>query len=249
MDATPRKPHPPRTSRTERAFSRQLNQIARHVGQMINSFEAGNVELLPTISQLLRAYADALIPWATQTVVRMLKDVNAADLGAWQSLSQVISKQLKYDINHTSVGEALRGLLHEQVSLIHSIPIEAAERVHQLTIEGLENSTRASEIAKQILASGETTKSRATMIARTEVARTASVLTEVRAKSAGLEYYVWETSKDGAVRPGHRAMQGVVCRWDDPPAVDEGSGRIIKHHPGRIWNCRCYPRPVLPEEE
>jgi SPP1 gp7 family putative phage head morphogenesis protein len=239
VDATPRRPHPPRTSRTERAFSRQLNQIARHVGQLIGNFEAGNVELLPTISQLLRAYADALVPWATQTVARMLKDVNAADLGAWQSLSEVISKQLKYDITHTSIGEALRALMREQVELIQSIPIDAAERVHELTIAGLENSTRSSEIAKQIIASGEVSKSRARLIARTEVARTASVLTEVRAKSAGLEYYVWETSKDGAVRPGHRAMQG----------VDEGSGRIIRHHPGRIWNCRCYPRPVLPEQE
>lgn len=215
---------------------------------MINSFEAGNIELLPTISQLLQAYADALIPWATQTTIRMLGDVNSADLGAWRSLSNVISQQLKYDIIHTPVGEAMRALLRSQVELIRSIPIEAAERVHRLTIEGLENSVRASEIAAQIRASGEVTKSRAMLIARTEVARTASVLTEVRAQSAGLEYYVWETSKDATVRPGHREMQGKVCRWDDPPAVNE-NGRIIRHHPGRIWNCRCYPRPVLPEQE
>lgn len=214
---------------------------------MISSFEAGNIELLPTIQQLLRAYADALVPWATQTTARMLGDVNSADLGAWRSLSGIISQQLKYDIAHTPVGEVMRMLLRSQVELIRSIPIEAGLRVHELTIKGLENSTRASEIAEQIRNSGEVTKSRAMLIARTEVARTASVLTEVRAKSAGLDYYVWETSKDSAVRPGHKDMQGKVCRWDDPPAVNE-NGRIIRHHPGRIWNCRCYPRPVLPEE-
>jgi SPP1 gp7 family putative phage head morphogenesis protein len=215
---------------------------------MIGNFEAGNIELLPTITQLLRAYSDALVPWATQTVIRMLGDVNAADLGAWRSLGKLISQQLKYDIAHTSVGEVMRALLYEQVSLIRSIPIEAGERLHELTIKGLENSSRAGEFVKMIQESGEVTKSRAMMIARTEVARTASVLTEVRAKAAGLDYYVWETSKDATVRPGHRDMQGKVCRWDDPPAVNE-NGRIIRHHPGRIWNCRCYPRPVLPEEE
>jgi SPP1 gp7 family putative phage head morphogenesis protein len=216
---------------------------------MINSFEAGNIELLPTITQLLRSYSDALVPWATQTVSRMLADVNARDLDAWRSLGTLISQQLRYDITHTPVGEVMRALMYSQVGLITSIPIEAGERLHELTIKGLENSTRASEFVEQIRASGEVTKSRAMMIARTEVARTASVLTEVRAQSAGLEYYVWETSKDGAVRPGHKDMQGKVCRWDDPPAVDEGHGRTIRHHPGRIWNCRCYPRPVLPEEE
>ncbi len=247
VDAPPEKPHPPKLARTERLFGRLLTQIAHHTGEMINNFEAGNVELLPTISQLLQAYADALVPWATQTVSRMLADVNAADLGAWQSLSNLISHQLKYDITHTPVGEAMRALLYSQVELIRSIPIEAGLRVHELTLKGLENSVRASEIAKEIRASGEVTKSRAMLIARTEVARTASVLTEVRAKSAGLDYYVWETSKDATVRPGHKEMQGRVCRWDDPPAVNE-NGRIIRHHPGRIWNCRCYPRPVLPEE-
>jgi SPP1 gp7 family putative phage head morphogenesis protein len=247
VDATPRKPHPPRTERSERIFSRLLAQIAKHTGQMINSFEAGNIELLPTIQQLLRAYADALVPWATQTVTRMLADVNAADLGAWRSLSDLISQQLKYDIAHTEVGSVMRALLRSQVELIRSIPIEAGERVHKLTLEGLENSVRADVIAEQIRASGEVTKSRAILIARTEIARTASVLTEVRAKAAGIEYYVWETSKDSAVRPGHRDMQGKVCRWDDPPVVNE-NGRMIRHHPGRIWNCRCYPRPVLPEQ-
>lgn len=247
MDASPENPHPPRTARSERVFARLLAQIAKHTGQMISSFEAGNIELLPTISQLLRAYADALVPWATQTVIRMLGDVNAADLQSWRSHSHLISETLKYDIAHTNVGEVMRMLLRSQVELIRSIPIEAAERVHKLTIQGLENSVRAPEIAAEIMRSGEVTKSRAIMIARTEVARTASVLTEVRARNAGLEYYMWETSKDSAVRPGHRVMQGTIHRWDDPPAVNE-NGRIIRHHPGRIWNCRCYPRPMLPEE-
>jgi SPP1 gp7 family putative phage head morphogenesis protein len=248
VDAPSKAPHPPKLSRAERAFNRQLLQIANHVGQMIGSFEAGNIELLPTITQLLRAYADALRPWATQTVTKMLGDVNARDLDSWRSLGTLISQQLRHDITHTPVGEAMRALLHEQVGLITSIPIEAGERLHELTLRGLENSSRAAEFIKDIQRSGQVTKSRATLIARTEIARTASVLTQVRAESAGLEYYVWETSKDGAVRPGHREMQGQVCRWDDPPSVDEGNGRFIRHHPGRIWNCRCYPRPVLPEE-
>ena len=76
------------------------------------------------------------------------------------------------------------------------------------------------------------------------MARTATTLTKVRAQAVGSTHFVWETSRDGAVRPGHKAMQGKVCEWDNPPAVNE-NGRIMHFHPGSIWNCRCWARPVI----
>ncbi len=193
---------------------------------------------------MLRAYAEALKPWATATAKRMLADVNARDLASWRGLGEAISRQLRFDILRAPVGETMRGLLAEQVTLIQSLPIEAAQRVHEFTLKGLEGSVRPKEVAAAILRSGEVTQSRATLIARTEVARTASVLTQARATHAGSTHYIWETSEDHDVRPGHRAMQGKVCEWASPPAVNEG-GRIMYHHPGQIWNCRCWPRPIL----
>ncbi|MFX5937705.1 phage head morphogenesis protein, partial [Acinetobacter baumannii] len=79
----------------------------------------------------------------------------------------------------------LQELLAEQVDLITSIPREAGQRVHELTLKGLEDSTRASEIAKEIMRSGEVAKSRAMLIARTEVSRTATSLTQARAQFVG----------------------------------------------------------------
>lgn len=238
----------PVLGRAERQFAQALRQVAAHAGQLIRSYEAGNIELLSQLTQLLGAYAEALTPWAETTVRRMLGEVDARDRDSWRSLGSAISAQLKHDVRNTPVGEVLRALMYEQVGLIKSIPTEAAQRVHKLTIRGLEDSKRASEIADDIQASGEVMRSRAVLIARTEVARTASVLTETRARSAGVTHYRWQTSKDSDVRPGHRAMQGKVCAWNDPPAVDEG-GRIMYHHPGRIWNCRCWPEPLLELEE
>ena len=43
---------------------------------------------------------------------------------------------------------------------------------------------------------------------------------------------------------------GKFVRWDTPPPINEGtdkSPRIINHHAGDIWNCRCYPEPEIPE--
>jgi uncharacterized protein with gpF-like domain len=102
--------------------------------------------------------------------------------------------------------------------------------------------------------------SHARLIARTETARTASVLTEVRAKSVGSEGYIWRTSLDADVRPkigtpnfaklntlamgSHRKLEGTFHRWDDPPIASENGERA---HPGQIYNCRCWPEPVLPD--
>jgi SPP1 gp7 family putative phage head morphogenesis protein len=234
----------PKTGRAERQFNSYLRRVAEHVGHMINGFEAGNIELLPTLTQLLRAYADALTPWAVSTSKRMLEEVNSRDKDSWRSLGTKISRQLRHDLMETNVGTVLRQLMGEQVTLIKSLPIEAAQRVHDLTIKGLEDSRRAKEFADMIRASGEVTASRATLIARTEVARTASILAQTRATGAGLTHYRWQTSEDADVRKGHQAMQGKICSYANPPAVNE-NGRIMRHHPGQIWNCRCWAEPIV----
>lgn len=233
-------------SRAEGAYARALKEIARHVGAIIaGSYTDSKDE--HSISAMLNAYADALKPWATATARRMIEDVNARDLASWKALGREISAQLRFDITRAPVGETMRALLGEQVGLIQSLPIEAAQRVHEFTLKGLEGSLRQNEVAAAILRSSEVAQSRAVLIARTEVARTASVLTQSRAVHIGSTHYVWETAHDRDVRPGHKAMQGKVCEWANPPAVNE-NGRIMYHHPGQIWNCRCWPRPIIPTD-
>lgn len=116
-------------------------------------------------------------------------------------------------------GETMRALMAEQVGLIRSIPLEAAERVHRLTIEALEDGTRAAAISKEIQRSGEVAKSRADLIARTEVSRAATSLTEARALAVGSTHYIWRTSGDSDVRPGHRAMEGRSARGPSRPTL------------------------------
>ncbi len=43
-------------------------------------------------------------------------------------------------------------------------------------------------------------------------------------------------------------MNGKVFAWNDPPMVNEGTDahpNWMRHHPGEIWNCRCYAEPIL----
>lgn len=208
---------------------------------LVNGFPPGDPRVLPTIEQLLQRYAEALTPWAERAAAEMLTEVNLRDEKAWIQYSAELSRALRQEIRTAPTGATMQALMGEQVTLIKSIPLDAAKRVHKLTIEGIEDSTRASEISKAIQASGDVAKSRADLIARTEVARTASTLTEARALHVGSPGYVWRTSGDGDVRDSHREMEGKFVAWDDPPTLDG-----MKGHAGQFPNCRCYPEPVIP---
>ena len=232
-----------KTRRAEQQFARQLREIGRHVGRIIEGFPPGDVSSVPTITRILEGYAELLAPWAERTAAKMLADVDARNRESWRRLGNEISTQLHRDLQTTPVGMQMRELLAEQVGLIKSLPIEAAERVHKLTLEGLEDSTRASEIKAEILRSGHVTESRAMLIARTEVARTATVLMQARAAAAGSQGYVWRTAHDHDVRPSHKAMEGKYVEWSSPPTLDGMIG-----HAGEFPNCRCWPEPVLSKD-
>jgi SPP1 gp7 family putative phage head morphogenesis protein len=152
-----------------------------------------------------------------------------------------IGSGIAQEIATAPTGEALRVAMAEQVRLITSLPLEAGQRVHKLAIEGLSTGRRASEVAKDILATGEVTKSRANLIARTETGRASAEFSKARAQSVGSTHFIWHTAGDRDVRPSHAKLNGQVFRWDQPPECDPG------HHalPGAIFNCRCYPEPVL----
>jgi len=223
-----------------------LRQVASHVGSIVSGFDLADQAAVPRLTNVLQRYAEALTAWAESTAMRMLTDVEQVDRNAWSALSADMSKEIRREITRAPTGEILRDRLNEQVTLIKSLPLDAAKRVHELTLKRLESSERASEVMKALQATGEVTASRAKLIARTEVARTSSLLTQARAEHIGSTQYIWRTSGDSDVRPGHKAMNGKAFSWDDPPEVEE-NGRYMRHHPGQIWNCRCYPEPIIPE--
>lgn len=234
--------NPIKTNRSEARYASNLRSIAERVGALISGTPDPN-----KLEKKLDRYSTQLIPWARDVAGRMIDEVNVADLIFWRKHAKQMSIEMRRDLFSSShVGAMMCTLLARQVKLIKSIPIEAGQRVHKLTQLGLVDSRRASEIAREIERSEEVTASRATLIARTEVSRTASMLMRTRALDAGLTHYIWKTANDSTVRPGHRAMQGRVIDWNKEPAVKEDNG-IMHFHAGCVWNCRCWPEPIITE--
>ena len=235
-----------RARKAESDYAAQLRQVARQVGVLVKGFApSGTLEQFAVLRDALLKYADLLYPWAKSVAQRMLEEVSRKDESAWKEHGQKIGRSLWNEITLAPTGAVMRQRMDEQVDLITSLPREAAERVHKLSIRAVSTSMRAEEIQADILRTGEVTKSRAETIARTEVSRASTELLMARAKFVGSTHYEWLTARDADVRPLHRRLDGKIFAWDDPPVTGEGGERSL---PGGIYNCRCVALPIIPDK-
>ena len=230
----------------ERKYERQLVSVARQVGAIVDGFITRGLQTasIEDLDQALARYADLLTPWGQHVTRRMHREVAWRELRAWSQTNPAVAATLRQELSQGPVARAFSALMAEQVDLIRSIPLKAAERVHERTREALIAGQRMETLIDEIMESGDVAESRARLIARTETARTASVLTQVRSEQVGATHYRWLTAHDEAVRPDHRKLEGKIFAWAEPPIADSKSG--ARAHPGQIYNCRCVPIPLIP---
>jgi SPP1 gp7 family putative phage head morphogenesis protein len=166
----------------------------------------------------------------------------AAESGKTGLMYRALSQELQ-----GLVGLRARELIRESAGLISAFPESVARVVAAQAAAHAAAGGRAKELAGELPSLARVARSRAQLIARTQVSKASTALTEARAESLDLPWYVWETSSDQRVRLSHRKMQGVLFRWDDPPAPEQLIGKKSegRYAPGDIYNCRCYPAPLV----
>jgi SPP1 gp7 family putative phage head morphogenesis protein len=234
--------NPPRIRGTESEYAIALRKLSQHVAAVVEGIQPTTPESAAAVERALTKYAESITEWAHSVAGRMLTSVAKTDERQWMAATREMSTALRNQIKAAPIGVTMRQLLEDQVHLIQSIPLDAAKRVHGLVLQNMESGGRASSIVDEIMRTGEVTKGRATMIARTETSRAATALTQARAIHVGSDGYIWRSCRDSRVRPSHKKMEGRFVRWDQPPTLDGLTG-----HAGALPNCRCYPEPVIPE--
>ena len=101
------------------------------------------------------------------------------------------------------------------------------------------------------------TVKKAKFIARNETGNLNAAVQRSQMEGAGFEMYTWMSMPDGVTRDTHRAMNGLVCRWDDPTVYSDDGGKtwherkgsMFIGQPGQDYNCRCTAVPFDPELE
>lgn len=139
------------------------------------------------------------------------------------------------------VQERLQQLTTANVALIKSIPTQYLDKVELAVTQAIVKGELSSELTKKIMEIGQSTESRAKLIARDQASKFNAALTQARHEDLGITHYRWSTSGDERVRESHIENDGKIFAYDDPP---EETG-----HPGHDINCRCVAIPVLDKAE
>lgn len=131
----------------------------------------------------------------------------------------------------------------ENINLIKSIPVQGLDQVKKLVTSAISSGTRVEVVRKRIGERFAVSESRATLIARDQILKGNSALTQARHRDAGIREYRWSTSSDERVRDMHAELDGQIFSWDDPPVTNEQGDT---NHPGTDYQCRCVAVPIIP---
>lgn len=187
-------------------------------------------------------------------VRRMVTPISVANMRTWRLASKKSTKGLliykllkdEVDVNGNYIFE---DQIRENVGLIKTLPSDVADKVVRDIVDEAIKGKRARTIETVIREQTDKhSRASARLIARTEVSKTTTAITKARSEDLDLKWYVWRTALDGdRVRKSHRNMEGVLVAWSNPPSPEKlvGEKDVGNYHAGNIWNCRCYPEPLI----
>jgi SPP1 gp7 family putative phage head morphogenesis protein len=106
-------------------------------------------------------------------------------------------------------------------------------------------------IAEQIQTEYGVSKNRAQLIARDQIAKLNSQITQMQQVDAGIKEYVWRSMKDSRTRACHRELDGKRFSWNNPPeqwyelenGIKKYTGQTA--NPGEYFQCRCAALAVF----
>lgn len=197
---------------------------------IFSDFKTAFSKTANTVKAKVSGIAEAL----AQTVVS--KQGQQSD----NQLSAMIQQRTGIDFSGLMSDSVLKEAVDEAVAaniaLINSIPQQYLDRVEQAVMASLQAGTLNDTLADELKKIRGVTDSRAKLIARDQLGKINSRLSQIRQQSLGITHYFWSTSHDERVRDRHRRWDGDLIAWDNPP---------IDGHPGQAIQCRCTAIPDL----
>ena len=236
----------------ENEFKRALKKLVKIFSDLAEQSGSNTEEYQKKMSEFQRS--QAFKRYINATVRRMVVGTNNARNRTWRAASRKAMKGDKiYKLFRESITAAQKEMISQQVEensrLIRTLPEDVAGKVTKNIADLALRGMRSAEIAKKLKHYTEKhSRASINLIARTETSKTSTALTRARSETLGIRGYIWRTALDGLrVRKSHRIMEGVLILWDNPPSPEMlvGEKYVGRYHAGEIWNCRCYPEPVI----
>jgi len=238
--------------RWEREYNELLKVVNRNVERIMNRYNPNDPNTSVEVIKALQDYAEKLTGWAKEKIQGIIYNLNSDSEKKWRQHSAFISKYLRVEMEKAPIKPLIKQYMEDNVKLISSVPLNAAKKIEKIVLENLKTGTKRAEsltdIVMKIGELPEGMESRAKLIARTEIAKMTTGLTKARCAALDMGWYVWRSTHDVRVRSSHKLMDYVLVAWDDAPnpeLLDHQKRNYGEYHPGEIFNCRCYPRPLI----
>lgn len=236
----------------ENDYVNSLSSIVKSLNEIAKKSKGNESEYIKNMNEFQES--DVFEKFVNKSVFRMVSHVSKFNYSTWRKAafknqkSRLIYRSLMREVNE-QLNLDIKTQIIENANLIKTLPNDVAQKVvndiKDYTFEGLRSSTIASIIKDK---TSQHAKASARLIARTEVSKTTTALCKARSENLGIKWYIWRTALDGnRVRKSHQIMEGVLVNWNNPPSPEElaGEKNVGRYHAGSIWNCRCYPEPLV----
>ena len=196
--------------------------------------------------------------FAERIASRMIGAVSVENARSWRQAAlqagngRQIYRALRAEMRGR-VGVEVQRLIRQNAQLIKSLPDDLALSSARYVAAQQQRGMRAETIARNLRERlPHVAESRIRLIARTEVAKAESALTQARSENLKVRWYEWQTSEDQRVRKSHANLDEVLVAWATPPAPEAlvGERSQLGHYaPGGCPNCRCLALPLIRLDE
>lgn len=240
----------------ELKYKKAIQKILRSLEKQFNH-TSDPFEIIEVIKNVVNnSYFNDYCQNVAKSMITLLNVENAKtwrEAARKSSKGRIIYKSLMNELKNPAIASSFYEQINQNAQLIKSLPLNFAQDfTHYASQEALKG-RRSEYIAEDLKKKyRQLSQSRANLIARTEVSKVSTALTQARCNDLSIRWYVWRTSKDSRVRSAHMHMDGVLINWNDAPNPETLKGEksaFGSYQAGCCPNCRCYAQPLVSTEE
>ena len=191
-------------------------------------------------TQALRLMRRSLIERASSMVARILNLEADIHTAAWRaSVERAIGIDVSAMIQREGLADAIELAVRRNTQLITSLADDMIGRVEQAVLQNATSGGSVKALRERLQNDFGIADRRARLIARDQMGKINSEMSQIRHREAGIEEYVWSTSRDERVRSLHADLDGTTYKYGQPTGAEEGLP------PGQPIQCRCTARAVV----
>jgi len=168
------------------------------------------------------------------------KTINGIDKDFTKTVSQILG--IKVDIT-----EDQKKIIAEEFSenlklYVKEFADEQVLLLRQDVEKAVFSGIRAEQLQKTIINRFGVSESKARFLAKQEISLLTSKYKQAKYEDAGVRKYKWSIS-NVRTRPDHKALNGKVFSFDDPPITNQDTG--TRNNPGEDYGCNCVAIPIV----